>query len=309
MTSNVVAIRAADQAGAEALAALAAHLGRCALSTNTVSAYQRQATAYIAWLDAHPGAHPDAFVDEIGAEAAVTAYRRKLLGPDRSSPSTVNQALAAITLLYEHGARMRIKAKRARVAKPGEPVALTRNQEGALRRAAERRGVRDGAIIAVLLDSGARVAECARLAIHDVPITPRTGHARLFGKGDQVRTVPLPSRARERVSAWLLARADLLEAKPELAGRVGDGLWVGQRGRLSIDGITEVVLAAGAAAGITGLRPHRLRDTYATRLREGGADPAQIQRLMGHASIETTARYFRAGAAEVAELVERVLGA
>ena len=81
---------------------------------------------------------------------------------------------------------------------------------------------------------------------------------------------------------------------------------MGQRGRLSANGVTEVVLAVGAEAGSPGLRPHRLRHTNGTRLRRGGADPAQIQALMGHASIDTTARYFRAGHAEVAGVVDRV---
>ena len=41
---------------------------------------------------------------------------------------------------------------------------------------------------------------------------------------------------------------------------------------------------------------------------QGGADPAQVQALLGHASIDTAARYFRAGSAENAEVVERVFG-
>ena len=40
------------------------------------------------------------------------------------------------------------------------------------------------------------------------------------------------------------------------------------------------------------------RHAYATRLRQGGADPAQVQALLGHASIDTAARYFRSGTAE-----------
>jgi integrase/recombinase XerC len=75
-----------------------------------------------------------------------------------------------------------------------------------------------------------------------------------------------------------------------------------------MSGITQAVLATGAAAGIPGLRPHRLRHTYTTRLREDGADAAQIQVLMGHASLDTTGRYFRAGVAEQAAVVERVFG-
>ncbi|MGN9846413.1 transposase family protein [Nonomuraea sp. H19] len=42
------------------------------------------------------------------------------------------------------------------------------------------------------------------------------------------------------------------------------------------------------------------------RLREGGADVAQVQALLGHASLDTSARYFRAGTAEQAAVVDRV---
>ena len=101
----------------------------------------------------------------------------------------------------------------------------------------------------------------------------------------------------------------MLAARPALADAVGEGLWAGQRGRLSVDGVTDVVRAVGKDAGLPGLRPHRLRHTYATRLREAEADAdhAQIQALLRQASIKTTARYFRASATEVADLVDRAL--
>ncbi|GGU90002.1 hypothetical protein GCM10010182_00550 [Actinomadura cremea] len=139
----------------------------------------------------------------------------------------------------------------------------------------------------------ARKEECARIDAADLALTAPTGALRLHGKSDQVRTVPLPAVARTRLAAWLDERRD-------------DGpLWTGQRGPLTISGIVQAVLAAGAAAGIAGLRPHRLRHTFATRLREGGPDPAQIQALLGHASLDTTARYFRSGTAEQAAVIER----
>lgn len=295
-SENVVLIRPAvgvAAAAAEALTAVGRHLDRCKLSANTVKAYKRQSASYVAWLGEHADAHPDAFADLVGAEAAVTAWRKHLTAA-RRSPATVNQALAAVTLLYaERG--LRIDVKRARLPKPGEPDALTPTEQGAVERAATRRGERDAAIVAVLLYAGAREEECARLAVEDVTITARTGHVRLHGKGDEVRDVPLPPPARTRISAWL-----------DVRGRETGPLWSGQRGVLTVSGIVQVVLAVGAAADLPGLRPHRLRHTYATRLREGGADLAQIQALMGHASLDTTARYFRAGPAEQAAVVERV---
>ncbi|MBB5136160.1 site-specific recombinase XerD [Thermocatellispora tengchongensis] len=46
--------------------------------------------------------------------------------------------------------------------------------------------------MATMLYAGAWVEECAQLEVADVLITARTGHLRLHGKGDEVRTVPLP---------------------------------------------------------------------------------------------------------------------
>jgi len=229
----------------------------------------------------------------VGAEAAVTAWRRHLM-TGKAAPASINQALAAVTFLYAQ-AGLRITVKRARVPKPGEPDALTKTEQGRVERAAARRGVRDRAIVATMLYAGARVEECGRLDADDVALTARTGHIRLHGKGDEVRTVPLPPVGREHLAAWLDER-----------GTHDGPLWAGQRGRLTISGITQVVLAVGEDAGIPGLRPHRLRHTYATRLRQGGADPAQVQALLGQASIETAARYFRAGTAEQAAVVDRV---
>ena len=300
MTADVIRLRvdagAAEvaQAAEQAHAALTRYLDRCGLAANTLRAYRRQAAAYVGWLAAHATDYPDAFTDVVGAEAAVTRWRRHLL-QRKASPPSVNQALAAVTLLYEHGPQLRITVKRARVERPGEPDAVTPAQQGAVERAVDRRGRRDAAIIAVLLYTGARIEEGARLEVDDVAITPRTGQVRLLGKGDQARTVPLPVRGRERVSAWLVER-----------GRQPGPLWLDQRGPLSTSGVTQVALAVGRQAGMQGLRPHRLRHTYATRLRQGGADPAQVQALLGHASVETAGRYFRAGASERAAVVERV---
>jgi len=308
-TRPVVGLAAAASA---ARAALEEHLDQLgdAMAANTKVAYRRQADAYLDWLRRHASEHPDAFVDQVGATSAVSGWRRQQLGDDGLAPATVNQGLAAVDLMYQVAQHLTVSVKRARVAKDDAPDALTRPQEAAVRRAADRRGPRDAAIVAVLLGTGARAEECARLRLRDVPATARKGEARLFGKGDQVRQVPLPGPARDRLPAWLGARAELLAGRPDLAAAAadaGDALWIGQRGVLTVDGVTDVVRAVGADARLPGLRPHKLRHTYATRLREGGADAAQIQALLGHANIATSARYFKASKAELADLIDRIL--
>lgn len=59
-------------------------------------------------------------------------------------------------------------------------------------------------------------------------------------------------------------------------------------------------------AGIDSLRPHGLRHTLRNQAAQGGADVAQVHALLGHASLDTSARYFRAGAEQTAVVVEAV---
>src|SRR5215470_6329154 len=98
--ADVVPLRPAANFTAVAeqvLAAVHRHLARCKLAPNTIKAYRRQTIAYVSWLTSRTADHPDAFADTVGAEAAVTAWRRHLIR-DKASPASVNQALAAVTL-------------------------------------------------------------------------------------------------------------------------------------------------------------------------------------------------------------------
>ncbi|MET8149676.1 tyrosine-type recombinase/integrase [Actinoplanes sp. NPDC049668] len=197
MSAEVIQLRRAGQSADGALVALERHLARCKLADATKKAYWRQGRAYVAWLTGPGGEHGDALVDQVGAEAAVTAWRKSLL-EQRAKPASVNQGLAAVTLLHEL-AGIRISVKRVRVPKPGEPDALERVDQGAVERAAARRGVRNDAIIALLLCCGPRVEEVARLALKDIAITARTGSVRFHGKGGEVRDVPIAQQNRRRL--------------------------------------------------------------------------------------------------------------
>ncbi|MBM7810332.1 tyrosine-type recombinase/integrase [Saccharothrix algeriensis] len=242
------------------LAELNVHLDRCGLAPNTIKAYRRQAATYLHWLTEHADDHPDALSDPRAATAAVTAWQQHLTHTRRLGPSTVNQASVAVTLFYEHCARLPIQVRRVRIQHPGRPTALTMRQQTEVERASIRRGERDAAIIAVLLYTGLQVADCARLNSTDVFITGHTGHLRQRSPNGKTSIVQLPEPALDRVVAWGRVR------------KSGPGpLWLGQRGRLTVSGITQVVLAVGNAAGIDGLRPQWLRHTYTARFHRNTA--------------------------------------
>lgn len=300
MGAQVLALRKEFTGAAGAVSALDRHLDRCMLSAHTVKAYRRQARAFVDWLGQHIAEHDDAFHDTVGAEAAVTGWRWFLLHAGRSA-ATVNQALSAVSLLFQVGANLKIAVKMVTMPPLGQPQAFDKAQQAAIERESIRRGPRDAAIVAILLYTGLRAEECAGLRYESLAITAKTGTLRVVGKGAQPREIPIPKTARERLNAWLGVR-----------GRAPGPLWLGQRGPLTTSGITQMVAAIYRTLGLadTGSSeekgPHRLRHTYATRLRQNGADQAHIQALLGHASAATSGRYFRPGIAEQTNIVENV---
>ncbi len=144
-------------------------------------------------------------------------------------------------------------------------------------------GVRDRAILELLYGGGLRVSELAGLSPGDVSLAH--GEARVRGKGDKERIVPIGPPAVAAVRAWLRRREEL--------ARGGASLFVGKRGGpIGVRAIQRMVARQGAlGAGRGDLHPHALRHSCATHLLEGGADLRAIQEILGHASLSTTQRY------------------
>src|SRR5690348_14040429 len=93
LVAKVVRLRQdQNDAAGEALAALGRHLDRADLKPHTRRAYRRQAAGYVDWLAKNAGMYPDAFADEVGANAAIGEWKRHLLGESKLGASTINQA-------------------------------------------------------------------------------------------------------------------------------------------------------------------------------------------------------------------------
>jgi integrase len=132
-----------------------------------------------------------------------------------------------------------------------------------------------------------RRQELAALQIAD--IQQRDGRwclVDIAGKGNRIRTVPMPAWAKAAVDDWLAAArfpAGLL------LGAVNQGDRITGQG-MSAQSIYEVVQANGSELG-TPIAPHDVRRTFAKLAHKGRAPVEQIQIVLGHASIQTTERY------------------
>lgn len=143
---------------------------------------------------------------------------------------------------------------------------------------------RDRALMELLYSSGLRLAEVAALDLTDIDLAE--GLVRVTGKGSKTRIVPVGSKAREAIKAWLKARATL--APPE-----EQALFVSRRGtRLARRSIEARISHWAKKLGFDRrVYPHLLRHAFATHVLESSGDLRAVQELLGHASLATTQIY------------------
>jgi integrase/recombinase XerC len=135
-----------------------------------------------------------------------------------------------------------------------------------------------------------RVSELVGLELGRVDLS--VCQARVLGKGDKERIVPLGGPCAAAMASYLEhGRPKLRHAKT--FAQDGEAFFLGQRGtRLTARQVQNLVRRHGAlGAGRGDLHPHALRHTCATHLLDAGADLRAIQELLGHASLSTTQRY------------------
>jgi integrase len=142
---------------------------------------------------------------------------------------------------------------------------------------------------------GLRVSECLGLTVHD--ILGKENKLWIRGsKGHKDRMVPLPAPLVEDLrSYWSFHRHPLWifpnvgrgrQQGGELAARMR-----GATATMPVSSLQRLLVEARKELDIPAATPHTLRHSFATHLLEAGADLHTIQRLLGHAHINTTMVY------------------
>ncbi len=151
------------------------------------------------------------------------------------------------------------------------------------------KGKRDYAILSILAQSAPRREELAHLDMSHIQM--REGRwvlADIRGKRGRVRTVALPASAKAAIDEW--TRAASIASGPVLRRLTKSSRVLPGKG-LGVWAIWDVVVTAARAIGIAGFGPHDARRSCAKLCRRKGGKLEQIQFMLGHESIETTALY------------------
>ena len=140
---------------------------------------------------------------------------------------------------------------------------------------------RDLAMIDLLISTGVRVGELVKLNRNDINFEER--ECIVLGKGDKERQVYFDAKTKVHLQQYLKTRTDTNPA-----------LFVSLKSpwqRLSIADVEHFLTNLGTKSHIQHVHPHKFRRTMATMAIEKGMPIEQVQKLLGHAKIDTTLQY------------------
>nr|WP_244175630.1 tyrosine-type recombinase/integrase [Xenorhabdus vietnamensis] len=152
------------------------------------------------------------------------------------------------------------------------------------------KGLRDAAIIGVLVGCGLRRSEIVSLDIKH--IIHREQALRVMGKGNKERLSYMPEGTWKRLTRWI----------DEVRGDHSGPLFTRIRrhddvtdNRLSDQAIYHILEIRRIESGLEKFAPHDLRRTFASAMLDNGEDIVTVKDAMGHSSITTTQKYDRRG--------------
>jgi site-specific recombinase XerD len=152
-------------------------------------------------------------------------------------------------------------------------------------------GIRDAALLALFCGCGLRLAEANSLTWHSYQ--EREGRmclVDLIGKGNKIRTVPIPEWAATDLHNWWrkCKENDKLNGHVLLALDTVDQTLTSRP--LSRSTTVERIEYYSSQNGFK-VSPHDLRRTIARLMRQNGASLSEIMMTLGHTSITTTKKY------------------
>lgn len=174
-----------------------------------------------------------------------------------------------------------------------EVVTFTAEEVRAMLEVARRRNLplRDTALLILLLDTGLRIGEATGLHLRDVNWTE--GWLAVDGKSGE-RTVPFGRKAKAALKRYL--DRGRFAASPAVTE-----VFVSCEGTaLSANAASHRVIKLAKLAGVRASKrgPHTFRHTFAVEFIRAGGDAFNLQRILGHTTLDMTRRYVHLAAGD-----------
>lgn len=148
---------------------------------------------------------------------------------------------------------------------------------------ATREGLRNRAIILLLLDCGLRASELVNLKIYDVD--KRNGQVKVIGKGSKERLLPYSPQTGQALWRYLATRGE---------ASLREFVFVTSRGgALGRDDLQKIIARIGERAGVAGAHPHRFRHTFSINYLRNGGNVYSLQLMLGHTTLKMCQHYLR----------------
>lgn len=231
---------------------------------------------------------------------------RKQLETKKLEAATVRRKLSAIASLFDHLCECNAVpfnpangVKRPNQnSNEGKSPALSDAQAKAILEAPSAitiKGLRDRAILSILLFHGLRRAELCSLTVGDIQSRRGVMHFRVQGKGGKIRFLPVHPHSSQRITEYLERTGHGTASENPLFKPVNNsGGKLNQA--LTGNGVYKSVVKKYAAAlgfDLESVCVHGLRATAATNALDHEADIAKVQDWLGHSNISTTRLYDR----------------
>jgi integrase/recombinase XerC len=269
------------------------------LSPHTTSAYRRDLTEFVEFLDRYHGEPGWSWegIDRLALRGFLADLNRRGL-----ARASIVRKLSAVRSFFRFLHQEEVvelnpgRAVRSPKLERRLPGWLTRDDVERVFTLAENRaaegdllGVRNLAILETFYATGMRLAELQRLDLEDLDLIG--DQVKVRGKGRKERIVPLGQTAVRALRRYELRRAEFAGRATASADR--RAVFISERGRrLSVRQIQLIVQRLlDTVAEDAGLSTHSLRHTFATHLLDAGADLMAVKELLGHASLSTTRIY------------------
>lgn len=145
--------------------------------------------------------------------------------------------------------------------------------------------VRDRLILDILYSTGMRCSEL--ISLRDADVDTARGELKVLGKRNKERIIPFGKELADAIDAYRATR------RRETGIDRPDTFFIRADGSplypMLVERIVKEALTGHTHA--TRLSPHTLRHSFATDMLNNGADLSGLQKLLGHASLETTQVY------------------